>query len=545
MDRRKFLLSSSGLVAATMTSGLAAATTSGVWAPGTTEFPGRTHNLSGAGFSHRLPETDGHYLRTCGYIEDTPVADYRWAPDGKYEDFLDMKFGIRIHWGLYSILQLQNESWPFLTMSKEERAAYQQLYQSWFPAGFDADEWAGLFSESGAKMFSFTAKHHDGFSMYETKTRVRKRVNWLAPNGPVMEDCDLSYSIMETPFRRDVVEELCAAARRKGLKIDLYFSHPDWYDADFRPYTYHPLQVPGAKDLAVTGKNKLPVLDNPEKRFGRSGLVAVPDPEPVSMQRMMARHRAQLEELITRYGAIDMVCLDMFLGPAVWPALRDTMVHLRSLRPDVLYRARGIGNYGDYYTPEGFVPGSKENTDVPWFVIYPLGGGFSYEPRGEKYKGAKWMVRNLVDCAAKGGSFMAGIGPDGNGRFHAEAVSQLREMGNWLSLNGAGIYATRSRAGELWKEGEQVRFTRSKDQGTVYAFVFEWPGEQLILRSLKPKKNGRISLLGFDETLHWEYDSSRGLIIQLPAALKERLTGAAHLAYGFKISVDADQIQTR
>ena len=84
------------------------------------------------------------------------------------------------------------------------------------------------------KVFAFTTKHHDGFSMFDTKTRVRQRANWTAPGGAKLEACDTAYSIMDTPFHRDVVRELCDAARRHGIKIDLYFSHPDWYDADFR-----------------------------------------------------------------------------------------------------------------------------------------------------------------------------------------------------------------------------------------------------------------------------------------------------------------------
>src|SRR5574340_219500 len=381
MNRKKFLISGVAL------SGGAIMATSG--------FPAmRKHsdnnNLTrpSSKFSHRLPKSSIPYEVTSGYIEDIPIPEYFWAPDKVYEAFLDMKFGIRVHWGIYSILQQQRESWPFLTKPLNERHAYEELFKVWNPVGFDANEWTDFFVESGAKMFSFTAKHHEGFSMFDTKTRVRDRANWLAPGGPVVEECDHAYSIMETPFKRDVVKELCDAAHKRALKIDLYFSHPDWYDADFRPYTYHPLQVPGSDTLSVSGRDLAPILKNPKTQFGKSGLVIVPDPTKEQMDRMMKRHRAQLEELITRYGTIDMVCLDMFVGPEIWPQLRETMLYLRKLRPDVMYRARGIGNYGDYYTPEGFVPGSKENTDVPWFVIYPLGATFSYDPRSDRYKGA-------------------------------------------------------------------------------------------------------------------------------------------------------------
>lgn len=488
-------------------------------------------------FSHRLPVTDGHYQGTCGYIEDRPVDEYTWASANVYEEFLDMKFGIRIHWGLYSILQLQEESWPFLKMQPAERQMYQQLYKSWNPEGFNAGEWVSFFKESGARMFSFTTKHHDGFSMYDTSTKVKSRTNWVADGGPEMEKCDVAYSIMETPFKRDVVAELTDAAHKSDMKIDLYFSHPDWYDTDFRPYTFHPLQVPSAAKLAVRGKERKPELTDPGYRFGKSGFTIVNDAGPEEVKRMMTRHRAQLEELITRYGKVDMVCLDMFLGPHVWPELRDTMMHLRKLRPDVMFRARGIGNYGDYYTPEGFIPGSKENTDVPWFVIYPLGSTFSFEPAASKYKGTKWIVKNLVDSISKGGNFMAGIGPDGNGVFHPEAIRQLKEAGTWIRANQEGIYGTRAREGELWKEGEHIRFTRSKDNKNVYAFVLEWPGKELLLTTVRARKNSKVIFLPTGEMLTWRSIKNGGIAIDLPPQIKKQADEVAGLAYGFKIEV--------
>ena len=102
-----------------------------------------------------------------------------------------MKFGIRIHWGIYSIWHRGPESWPFLTMSFEDRQTYNNLYKTWNPAGFDADAWMDIFKESGMKMFAFTTKHHEGFSMFDTKTRVKNRANWTAAGGPRIESCDL------------------------------------------------------------------------------------------------------------------------------------------------------------------------------------------------------------------------------------------------------------------------------------------------------------------------------------------------------------------
>jgi alpha-L-fucosidase len=286
---------------------------------------------------------------------------------------------------------------------------------------------------------------------------------------------------MDTPFHRDVVKELCDAAHRHGIAIDLYFSNPDWYDADFRPYGYHPVSVanqpPMPSDMGQNGPNN---LHN------------APDPTPEEKARMIARHRQQLTELLSNYGKIDMICLDNWLGQDVWPQTRETLMALRKIQPDVMFRARGIGNYGDYYTPEGFTPGGKANTDMPWFEIFPLGSSFSYEADASKYKGGGWIVKTLVDIVAKGGNFMVGIGPDANGRFHPQAIENLQEAGAWLKVNGEGIYATRPREGDLWKEGNDIRFTQTKDHRTVYAFSLKWPGTTLTLKSIQPQPGSLV-----------------------------------------------------
>jgi alpha-L-fucosidase len=475
---------------------------------------------------HRLPASDTHYQRTRSYVEETPVPEYHWASEAAYERFRDMKFGVRVHWGIYSIQGLPNESWPFLAKSFAERAAYNETYKTWNPSGFDAEEWLELFRAGGAKMFSFTTKHHEGFSMYDTQTRVQSRVDWLAQGGPRIVPCDLAYSIMETPFRRDVVAELCTAAHKREMAIDLYFSHPDWYDADFRPYAFHPLQTSES------------INDHAVQMRARQGdiFTVAPDPSPADVSRMMLRHRAQLVELLTRYGRIDMLCLDQWLGPAVWPELRKTLLEIRALQPDVMLRARGIGNYGDYYTPERFVPGGKENGSVPWFVIYPLGTSFSFEPDPAKYKGAEWIIGNLVDAVAKGGNFMVGIGPDGAGRFAPEATRQLKQAGDWLRVNGEGIYATRPRSGDLWREGDDVRYTLSKDGSSIYAFLLAWPGKSLTLRTIRPITSSTVIMLGSKATLAWSWDAATGTTVRLPEELQEEAHRPCPWVWALKIA---------
>jgi alpha-L-fucosidase len=476
----------------------------------------------------RLPTTDAHFGPVKDYVEAVPDPDYRHAPPAAIEAFRDLKYGVRIHWGLYSAAFSGGESWPFLDLPYEKKQQYQEAYRTWNPQGFDAEEWMRLFEENGLRMFAFTSKHHDGFSMFDTRTRVKRRVSWTAPGGPQLEDCDLGYSIAETPFKRDVVGELSDAAHRHGIKVDLYFSHPDWYDADFRPYGFSPITTAGA-------------TERPEL-YGRAAVVqrarefffTAPEPTAEEQDRMMARHRAQLVELLTRYGKIDMLCLDMWLGARVWPPLRETVKLVRTLQPDVMLRARGIGNYGDYYTPEGFVPGRPENTAMPWFVIYPLGRTFSYEPEPAQHKGGGWIVSNLVDAAAKGGGFMVGIGPDARGRFHPAAIENLREAGAWLRVNGEAIYATRAREGDLWREGDAVRYTRSKDGRLVYAIALSWPGPELKLERAQPAAGSTVTLLGLAQPLAWTRRGD-GVSIRIPEALADPARRPCGTAWVFRI----------
>jgi alpha-L-fucosidase len=225
----------------------------------------------------------------------------------------------------------------------------------------------------------------------------------LHPAVPKLKIASLPYSIMETPFRRDIIKELRDAAHKRDIKVDLYFSHPDWYDADFRPYGEDPLQVPSSPELY--GWLRGSILGQAKVRLD-SKYVMVPDPTPAEVDRMVRRHRAQLTELLTNYGTID----DIHWGPNVWPQMRETILKLREIQPNVMLRNRGIGSYADYYTPERVVPSGHVTSEAPWLVIYPLGSDFSYEPDPAKHKGTDWIVHNLVDQSPKAvGSWRAWV----------------------------------------------------------------------------------------------------------------------------------------
>jgi alpha-L-fucosidase len=467
-----------------------------------------------------LPKSDWHYIETKSYVEDEPDADYLHASEEAHEAFRDIKFSIRIHWGVYSMLGVE-ASWPLLSISPEKKMEYQDLYKTFNPVDFNAQEWMDFFKRSGMQAFAFTTKHPDGFSMFHTKTRVKQRMNYLNPKQ-IIEPCDLAYSIEETPFKRDIVKELCDAAHKNGIKIDLYFSHPDWYDADFRPYNFHPLTTPSFK--------KNPKDYGTNMKYDAKKIMS-PDRTPEETRRLVTRHREQLRELLTNYGKIDMICLDQWMGRDIWPEMRETVKMMRKIQPDVMLRARGIGNYGDFYQPEGFVPKGKMASNMPWMSICLLGKIFAYDPIEKNYKGAPWVIHNLIDCVAKGGSFMVCIGPDKTGKFHPKAVEQLEETGKWLKVNGEGIYETRPR--KTWKKGN-VYFTRSKDHRQIFAFVEKWPGKEMFIPAVAPVKGSNLYMLGYKTPLKWT-PIKDGVTVILPDELQAPENRPCEHAWGFKI----------
>ena len=471
------------------------------------------------------PDADGRILKPNtnswafkDYMRNSDLSDYHHASPAAVEAFKDMKFGIRIHWGIYSFYQ--GESWILKNRSpggqiegggKQDvffAGYYHNIYKSWYPWAFDAEAWARMFKETGFRFFVFTTKHHDGFSMYDTRYKVSKTWDFFGQDAGRIIDCDLHYSIMETPLKRDVTAELIDACRNEGLKIGLYYSHPDWFDADFR---YDP---------------NSPFFD---KTFR-------PDDDPEAWGRFKERHSGQLKELLSNYGKLDMLSLDMVLEESTWPYIEELMRELRPISPDCMYRWRGIGLYGDYHTPESYIPGDEEMGNMPWQVIHPLSRrkNFSFEPDTSQLEDGTWIVENLVDIVSKGGNFMVGVGPDNTGVFHPAVLEALSYTGTWLDVNGEAIFSTRPWI--HYKEGDLVHFTRTKDEKILYAFAMAWPGKEFRSELVQPLKGSRVTMLGVSTPLNWNMKGGK-LVVDIPGELQNQENRPCKQVYVFKFQI--------
>jgi alpha-L-fucosidase len=307
----------------------------------------------------------------------TVDPDYHNAPAAAIEAWKDRKFGMRIHWGPYSVLGL-DASWPLQGSSKEFQETYFTLYQLFNPTDFNADDWAEFAERAGMKYFVFTTRHHDGFCMFDTKTTVdsirrvpRKKNVGIGDT----ESCRIHYSMMDTLYPNDIVAALARAFRKKDLGVGFYYSWPDWHDPDAR--------------------------DDEHNMFYDAH--AAPDPQRT--QRFMERVREQIRELCSNYGDLFEISFDASLPHSVWEEVVKTVKMARSLQPSVMFRERGIGPYGDFTTPEHWIPEDplKKPLAMPWEAIEQLGSQWAYQPN-DTYKSKEWLLGTLIDVVAKGGN---------------------------------------------------------------------------------------------------------------------------------------------
>lgn len=433
------------------------------------------------------------------------APDYHHAPQEAIEAFKDLKFGIRIHWGLYCLIG-SHESWGLAGANRDFWNVYNVLYQFFNPTDFDADSWMNQFEQWGIKFFTFTTKHHDGFSMWPTKTTQdspRLTAEAFIDGCEHLETAKINYSIMDSPYKKDIVKAVVDAGRRKGMGVGLYYSHVDWHDPAFAwdPFSFYY-----------------------DPKFTKES-------DPQRWQRFIDHEREQVTELLTNYGAIDVLDFDIGWPEAAAHDIADVARMARKLQPNVIMRSRGIGAYGDYGTPEREIPSGR--SAGLWKVIYPCGTSFSYIP-SDQYHPAEWVLATLIEVVAKGGNFEVGFGPMPNGTWAPEAVERMEYVGAWLRVNGEAIYRTRPRS--VYQEGKNIWLTASKDGRYAYAITTQWPGSRFALRSARPAAGSRIFMLGVEAPLKWQ-QQGEVVTVEIPPEV------AAHppcrQAFVFKLQVNS------
>lgn len=421
------------------------------------------------------------------------------GPEGRLAErlewFQDQRFGLFLHWGIYSQWGCI-ESWPLVEEDKwgrpddlkawVDRAKdmarftrdYFALNKTFNPTRFDPGKWAAAAKYAGMKYVVFTTKHHDGFSMFDTR-QTDYRVTH--PECP--------YSKNRQP---DILRDVFDAFRREGFGIGAYFSKADWHS----PYYWSP-DAP-----ARTRNPNYDTVGQPEK-----------------WARFVAFVRGQIEELVSNYGRVDILWLDAGqVRPPAQDIQMDSLVGMaRKHQPDLIVVDRTVGGkHENYRTPEQEVP--DKPLDYVWESCLTMGDQWSYKPN-DKYKSARALIHLLVDVVSKGGNLLLNIGPQPDGELPPEALERLKEIGDWMAVNAEAIHGTRPIA--PYKEG---RVCLTRKGGTVYAIHLaedgrDGPPARIRVGGVRPAPASTITMLGTRSALAWQQDED-GVTIEVPAALR-------------------------
>lgn len=408
-------------------------------------------------------------------------------PDKDMEWFKDAKFGMFIHWGLYSILG--KGEWVMFN----KRIAidkYAELSKQFEAKKFNADAWAKVAEEAGMKYMVLVSKHHDGFALWDSKA---------SKDG---------FTSVNSAAHKDFVSEYVTAARKKGLRVGLYYSPLDWrFPGFFFPNMYR-----------------------------------------ASAEEMKAQTYGQVRELLSNYGKIDLLWYDgggddwlglgglefggkinswhprdkdkPYTGEFSWEPLKlNSMV--RALQPKIVINPRS-GWLGDFDTREKEDGGTQ--TDRPWERCYTIAkGGWGWIPNA-KVRTLDTLLTKFVSVICKGGNFLLNVGPNADGEIEPSQIERLKEMGAWLKTNGESVYGTR---------GGPINFDEkwggtTKKGKSIYVHIMHWPINNQITLPYQDGKILKATLLASGQKIRFS-QNTHAIAIEVPKEQQEKIVTVVKL----------------
>jgi alpha-L-fucosidase len=396
--------------------------------------------------------------------------------DTRMDWWRQARFGMFIHWGLYAVpageWQGRTDFGEWIrNNAKIPIDVYDQFRARFNPTAFDADAWVAMARAAGMKYIVITTKHHDGFTLFASKLG--------------------EFGVASTPFGRDIIKELAQACHRQGVRIGFYYSIMDWHHPDYLP------RRDWEKDRPSAGND---------------------------FERYVVYMKAQLRELLTSYGPIDILWFDG-QWESTWTAShgRDLYAYVRSLQPNIVINNRVGGKAGDFGTPEQEIPATGR-PGLDWETCMTMNRNWGYNRADKDFKPTSVLVRNLVDIASKGGNFLLNVGPDADGRIPAESVERLAAIGRWMSRYGESIYGTEASPFPSLSWGRSTRKSLPGNVTRLYLHVFDWPSDgRLVVSGLQNRPRDAFVLGAAGNGRLRVEREAEGLVVSLAASAPDTI----------------------